>query len=66
MFRYGLLKRALALSLERARAVTDEASAIEMLGLRPLLVRGRADNIKLTNVEDRRIAEAIMRSRRKR
>ena len=66
MFRYGLLKRALALCLERERAVTDEASAIEMLGLRPLLVRGRADNIKLTNMEDRRIAEAILRSGRKR
>ena len=66
MFRYGLLKRALGLCLERERTVTDEASAIEMLGLRPLLVRGRADNIKLTNVEDRRIAEAILRSGRKR
>ena len=66
MFRYGLLKRALALCLERERTVTDEASAIEMLGLRPLLVRGRADNIKLTNVEDRRIAEAILRSGRER
>ncbi len=42
MFRYGLLKRALALCLERERAVTDEASAIEALGLRPLLVRGRS------------------------
>jgi len=29
-------------------------------------VRGRADNIKLTNVDDRRIAEAILRSGRKR
>jgi 2-C-methyl-D-erythritol 4-phosphate cytidylyltransferase len=66
MFRYGLLKRALSLCLERERAVTDEASAIEMLGLRPLLVRGRADNIKLTSLEDRRIAEAILRSGRKR
>ena len=66
MFRYGLLKRALALCLERERTVTDEASAIEMLGLRPLLVRGRADNIKLTNEDDRRIAEAILRSGRER
>jgi 2-C-methyl-D-erythritol 4-phosphate cytidylyltransferase len=37
-----------------------------MLGLRPLLVRGRADNIKLTNEDDRRIAEAILRSGRER
>ncbi|NJD32093.1 MAG: 2-C-methyl-D-erythritol 4-phosphate cytidylyltransferase [Gammaproteobacteria bacterium] len=64
MFRYGLLKRALALCFDRERPVTDEAAAIEALGLRPLLVRGRADNIKLTNVEDRVVAEAILRSRR--
>ena len=64
MFRYGLLKRALALCIDRERPVTDEASAIEALGLRPLLVRGRADNIKLTNAEDRGIAEAILRQRR--
>ncbi len=66
MFRYGLLKRALALCIDRERLVTDEASAIEALGLRPLLVRGRSDNIKLTNAEDRGIAEAILRQRRTR
>jgi 2-C-methyl-D-erythritol 4-phosphate cytidylyltransferase len=60
MFRYGLLRRALALCLERERAVTDEASAIEALGLRPKLVPGRADNIKLTGEADRAIAEAIL------
>jgi 2-C-methyl-D-erythritol 4-phosphate cytidylyltransferase len=62
MFRYGLLRRALRLCLERDRAVTDEASAIESLGLRPRLVRGRADNIKVTNPEDAALAEAILRS----
>ena len=35
MFRYGLLRRALALCIERERSVTDEASAVEALGLRP-------------------------------
>ena len=63
MFRYGLLQRALALCLERNRAVTDEASAIECLGLRPKLVRGHADNIKVTNPEDAMLAEAILRAR---
>jgi 2-C-methyl-D-erythritol 4-phosphate cytidylyltransferase len=65
-FRYGLLRRALGLCRDRERPVTDEASAIEALGLRPLLVRGRADNIKLTSLEDRVIAEAILRAGRKR
>jgi len=63
MFRFGLLRRALALCLERGRAVTDEASAIECLGLRPTLVRGHADNIKVTNPEDAALAAAILRSR---
>jgi 2-C-methyl-D-erythritol 4-phosphate cytidylyltransferase len=66
IFRYGVLRRALALCFDRERPVTDEAAAIEALGLRPLLVRGRADNIKLTSVEDRGIAEAILRDGRKR
>ncbi len=63
MFRYGLLRRALALCLERGRTVTDEAAAIECLGLQPQLVRGRADNIKVTNPEDAALAAAILRQK---
>ncbi|HET7201786.1 MAG TPA: 2-C-methyl-D-erythritol 4-phosphate cytidylyltransferase [Steroidobacteraceae bacterium] len=66
MFRFGLLQRALALCLERGRTVTDEAAAIECLGLRPRLVRGHADNIKVTNPEDAALAEAILRAREQR
>jgi 2-C-methyl-D-erythritol 4-phosphate cytidylyltransferase len=62
MFRYGLLRRALRLCMERDRPVTDEASAIEGLGLQPRLVRGRADNIKVTDPEDAVLAELILRS----
>jgi len=64
MFRFGLLRRALRLCLERDRTVTDEAAAIECLGLRPRLVRGHADNIKVTNPEDAALAEAILRQPR--
>jgi 2-C-methyl-D-erythritol 4-phosphate cytidylyltransferase len=63
MFRYGLLRRALALCLERGRGVTDEAAAIECLGLQPRLVRGHADNVKVTAPEDAALAEAILRPR---
>ncbi len=63
MFRCGLLRRSLALCVERGIAVTDEATAIESLGLKPRLVRGHADNIKVTNPEDAALAEAILRSR---
>jgi 2-C-methyl-D-erythritol 4-phosphate cytidylyltransferase len=64
MFRYGLLKRALALCAERGRTVTDEASAVEALGLRPILVPGRGDNVKLTVAADRELAAAILAARR--
>ena len=60
MFRYGVLRRALRLSIERERVVTDEASAVEALGLRPRLVTGRADNIKITLPGDRGLAAAIL------
>jgi 2-C-methyl-D-erythritol 4-phosphate cytidylyltransferase len=52
MFRYGLLKRALIDAAERKLIVTDEASALELQGLRPKIVEGRPDNIKITRPED--------------
>jgi 2-C-methyl-D-erythritol 4-phosphate cytidylyltransferase len=60
MFRYGLLSRALALCAERERNVTDEASAIEAMGLRPRVVQGRDDNIKVTTAGDAALAAALL------
>jgi 2-C-methyl-D-erythritol 4-phosphate cytidylyltransferase len=60
MFRYGLLRRALALCIDRERGVTDEAAAVELLGLRPRLVRGRGDNLKVTHPEDLALAGAVL------
>jgi 2-C-methyl-D-erythritol 4-phosphate cytidylyltransferase len=64
LFRYGVLRRALMLCLTHRHAVTDEAAAVEALGLRPLLVPGRADNIKVTRREDLRLAAALLAGRR--
>lgn len=50
MFRHGLLKQALQ-QADPAR-VTDEASAVELLGLQPGLVRGALHNWKVTYAED--------------
>lgn len=63
MFRRDLLQRALADARARGVAVTDEAQAIEALGLQPKLVAGDADNIKITLPEDLARAERILRSR---
>lgn len=64
MFRLGALRSALAAKAEDGFAgVTDEASAMEMAGHRPLLVRGSAQNFKVTYPEDFALAEAVLRSR---
>ena len=60
MFRCGLLVEALR---EAKHAVTDEASAVEQMGLRPRLVAGSRENIKVTFPEDLGIAEAILAGR---
>ena len=60
MFRCGLLMEALQ---KAGTAVTDEAGAVEQLGLRPRLVTGSRENIKVTFPEDLGIAEAILAGR---
>ena len=60
MFRAGLLADA----LRKARGpVTDEASAVEQMGLKPRLVAGSRENLKVTYPEDLAIAEAILKAR---
>ena len=60
MFRIGMLMQA----LERSGGqVTDEASAIEALGLRPLLVPGGVQNFKVTYPDDFALAEAVLKGR---
>ena len=61
MFRYRLLIDALRAA--DPAAVTDEARAIEGLGLKPRLVMGSATNIKVTFAEDLALAELILRKR---
>lgn len=59
MFRHGLLSEA----LEKCPAVTDEASAVEALGYRPLLVASGSGNLKVTYPEDLALAEKILLER---
>jgi 2-C-methyl-D-erythritol 4-phosphate cytidylyltransferase len=58
MFRYGVLQRAFA--LPGALECTDEAQAVEGLGLSPRLVRGSPANLKITFAEDLALACAIL------
>lgn len=60
MFRYGQLLAA----LKNHDAVTDEAGAIEALGLKPKLVRGDSTNLKVTFPADLALAAMILRGRK--
>jgi 2-C-methyl-D-erythritol 4-phosphate cytidylyltransferase len=60
MFRAGLLVQALR---QAKGAVTDEASAVEQMGLKPRLVPGSRENLKVTWPEDLVIAQAILSRR---
>jgi len=60
MFRYGALKSALQRAFEKGLAITDEASALELQGLKPKIIAGRPDNIKITRPEDLLLAEFYM------
>jgi 2-C-methyl-D-erythritol 4-phosphate cytidylyltransferase len=61
MFRLGMLRQALE---GAGDAITDESSAIEAMGLKPLLVEAGAQNFKVTYPEDFAMAEAVLRGRR--
>jgi len=63
MFRYALLRQALQQAREQGRlgAITDDASAIEMLGLRPRLVEGSPRNLKVTLAQDAALAEFFLK-----
>ena len=59
MFRHGLLLKA----LESTRGVTDEASAVEALGLKPKLVAADPGNLKVTYPFDLQLAGWILSNR---
>jgi 2-C-methyl-D-erythritol 4-phosphate cytidylyltransferase len=62
MFRIGALLSALDVAgdLSTTAFITDESSAMERLGHAPKLVRGSAQNFKVTYPEDFALAEAVL------
>jgi len=61
MFRLGALAQALATGHEM---LTDEASAMEALGMSPVLVEGASFNFKVTYPQDWALAEAVLNDRK--
>ena len=60
MFRLGLLRKALQ---QAGAEVTDEASAVEALGVQPLLVPGELENFKITWPQDFALAARLLATR---
>lgn len=58
MFRYAVLRRALQL----IEIVTDEAGAMEAVGLTPKLVEGHVCNTKVTRPADKELVELFLTS----
>lgn len=61
MFRVGTLYNAMTTCRENNINVTDEASAIEYMGLKPVMIEGSASNIKVTQGEDIQLAEMYLK-----
>lgn len=63
MFHRKQLLNALQHALEQSFAITDEASAIELVGGAPKLVVGHTDNIKVTQPEDLALVASFLMQR---
>lgn len=61
-FACGLLAHALDFAEQTGCALTDDSSAIELLGKAPQLVLGHADNIKITHPDDLPLARLILQA----
>ncbi|MET4677604.1 2-C-methyl-D-erythritol 4-phosphate cytidylyltransferase [Luteibacter sp. ME-Dv--P-043b] len=64
MFRRGALAHALGLAADAGIVVSDEAMAMERVGVSPLLVEGAEDNIKVTTPADFALAEFLLQRTR--
>jgi len=60
LFRAGVLADAIDVAQAAGCKLTDEASAMEYVGIKPLLVMGSSANIKITHSSDLAIAEALL------
>jgi len=57
LVRLDLLRTALEQAIAKGKPLGDEAAAMELAGYKPMLVRGRESNLKVTYPEDLPLAE---------
>ena len=63
VFRADLIKGALTEAMKRGLPITDDCSAMELMGIKTHTVEGDEDNLKLTTPRDLVLAEAILKNR---
>lgn len=63
VFEASFIKGALTKAVKDGVALTDDCSAMDIMGIRTVTVEGEESNIKLTTPDDLLAAEAIIRSR---
>ncbi len=63
VFDADLIKGALTKAVEKGAVLTDDCSAMDMMGVRTRTVEGDPDNIKITTPNDLIVARAIVESR---
>lgn len=63
VFQEGLIRAALQKALDDGTEITDDCAAVERLGMKVMLARGSAENIKLTTPADLVYARAILEER---
>ena len=63
VFKAEFIKGALTKAMEKELPLTDDCSAVEMMGVKTVTVPGDEDNIKLTTPRDMILAEAILKAR---
>ena len=62
IFRAEIIKAALTNAMKKAIDITDDCSAVEIIGVPVYIVEGSRRNIKITDTEDLLIAEALLKS----
>ncbi len=63
VFDADLIKGALTLAAEKGIPLTDDCSAMELMGVRTFVVEGEPENIKITTPDDMLLARAIVEDR---
>ena len=63
VFEADLIKGALTKAVEKGLNLTDDSSAMDMMGVKTMVVEGAPENIKITTPDDLVAARAIVESR---